>query len=177
MADGYSSFLRIVIELMMKMEKKASMTYDLPGIVLIDEIEAHLHIELQKRVLPFLMTMFPRIQFIVTTHSPFIITSVSNAIVYDLEKKIAVKDMSSYSYKAVIEHYYDINTYSEEINKQFEIYKNFINKDNLSSDEMEQLINAMTYLGQIPVVGVAEELVYSFREMEAKRRKKGNDQA
>jgi len=85
MADGYSSFIHIVLELMMKMENNASLTYDMPGIVFIDEIETHLHVELQKRVLPFLTRMFPRIQFIVTTHSPFVITSTPNAVVYDLE--------------------------------------------------------------------------------------------
>jgi len=175
MADGYSSFLYIVIELIMKMEKTASMTYDMPGIVLIDEIETHLHVELQKRILPFLINMFPRIQFIVTTHSPFVITSVSNAVVYDLEKKIAIEDMSAYSYEAVIEHYYDVNMYSREADKQFEIYNSLVKKDNLSPDEMESLVNAMTYLKQIPA-GAAEELVYSFREMEAQRRLPMNDQ-
>jgi len=175
MADGYSSLLHIITELMMKMENKTSLTYDVPGIVLIDEIETHLHVELQRRVLPFLIRMFPRIQFIVTTHSPFVITSISNAVVYDLEKKIRVTDMSAYSYKAVIEHYYDVNSYSKEANKQFEIYKSLVSKENLSEDEMEQLVNAMTYLKQIPA-GAAEELVYTFREMEEQRRLQLNDQ-
>ena len=40
------------------------------GIVLIDEIDAHLHADLQHEVLPTLMQLFPRVQFIVTTHSP-----------------------------------------------------------------------------------------------------------
>jgi AAA15 family ATPase/GTPase len=44
MADGYSAFLKIVMELMMRMESKASAVYDLQGIVLIDEIETHLHV-------------------------------------------------------------------------------------------------------------------------------------
>jgi len=176
MADGYSAFLHIVMELMMKMENQASMTYDVPGIVFIDEIETHLHIELQKRVLPFLIKMFPRIQFIVTTHSPFIITSISNAVVYDLEKKIAVEDMSAYSYEAVIKHYYDIDMYSIEASKQFDIYKSFINKQTLSPDEMEQFVSAIAYLKQIPA-GAAEELVYAFREMEIARRQKFHDKA
>lgn len=41
------------------------------GIVLIDEIDKHLHISLQKDVLPLLLNMYPKIQFIVTSHSPF----------------------------------------------------------------------------------------------------------
>lgn len=42
------------------------------GIVLIDEIDKHLHIKIQKEVLPQLINLFPNIQFIVSTHSPFV---------------------------------------------------------------------------------------------------------
>jgi len=45
---------------------------NISGIVLIDEVDKHLHIKLQKEVLPKLFQMFPKIQFIVTSHSPFL---------------------------------------------------------------------------------------------------------
>ena len=47
-----------------------------PGIVLIDEIELHLHPSWQQQILPTLQKIFPKIQFIVTTHSPQVISSV-----------------------------------------------------------------------------------------------------
>jgi len=47
-----------------------------PGIVLIDEIELHLHPSWQQQILPTLQTIFPNIQFIVTTHSPQVVSSV-----------------------------------------------------------------------------------------------------
>jgi predicted ATP-dependent endonuclease of OLD family len=87
LADGYNALLKIVIELMLRMETQASGVYDMPGIALIDEIETHLHVELQKKVLPFLTKLFPNIQFIVTTHSPFVIESLKGAVVYDLERQ------------------------------------------------------------------------------------------
>lgn len=43
---------------------------DITGIVVIDEIELHLHSMLQKEVLPKLITLFPKVQFIISTHSP-----------------------------------------------------------------------------------------------------------
>ena len=43
-----------------------------PGIVLIDEIDKHLHIKLQKEIIPQLISLFPNIQFIVSSHSPFL---------------------------------------------------------------------------------------------------------
>lgn len=47
-----------------------------PGIMLIDEIELHLHPSWQQRVIPDLRRAFPNTQFIVTTHSPQVLTSV-----------------------------------------------------------------------------------------------------
>lgn len=57
-----------------------------PGVVLIDEIELHLHPEWQQVILPTLRSVFPRIQFIVTTHSPQVITSVPKECVRILEE-------------------------------------------------------------------------------------------
>ena len=45
---------------------------DITGIVLIDEVDKHLHIKLQKEVLPGLFKLFPDVQFILSSHSPFL---------------------------------------------------------------------------------------------------------
>ena len=45
---------------------------EITGIVLIDEVDKHLHIKLQKEVLPDLFKLFPNVQFIVSSHSPFL---------------------------------------------------------------------------------------------------------
>jgi predicted ATP-binding protein involved in virulence len=47
-----------------------------PGVVLIDELDQHLHPNWQKRVVNDLKTAFPKIQFVATTHSPFIVQSL-----------------------------------------------------------------------------------------------------
>ena len=44
---------------------------NISGIVLIDEIDSHLHSDLLKDVLPNLIKLFPKIQFIMSSHSPF----------------------------------------------------------------------------------------------------------
>lgn len=88
MAAGYAAFLDIFVEILMRFEgDDAVVNYEKPAIVLIDEVETHLHVELQKRALPFLTQMFPNVQFVVSTHSPFVMSSLENAVVYDLEKK------------------------------------------------------------------------------------------
>lgn len=55
------------------------------GIVLIDEIDLHLHPSWQKEIIPALLRAFPRLQFVATTHSPFVIQSLSEGILFDLD--------------------------------------------------------------------------------------------
>ncbi|MFN0199970.1 MAG: AAA family ATPase [Bacteroidia bacterium] len=55
-----------------------------PGVVLIDEIDLHLHPKWQKQIIENLKKVFPKIQFIVTTHSPFIIQSVKKEELHNL---------------------------------------------------------------------------------------------
>lgn len=169
LSDGFAAALEIVVDLMMRMEKYKSKAYDVQGVVLIDEIETHLHISLQKSIMDILTTLFPRIQFIVTTHSPFIINSTKNAIIYDLEKQIRIEDASGYSYEGIVEHYFDTDMYSQEIKDIYENYKKLIDKKERTSEENEHLVDAITYLKQIPPMA-SPQLVYEFREMEEKRR-------
>ena len=75
---------------------------------MIDEIEAHLHLELQKKIMPILTGIFPNIQFIVTTHSPFILNSIENTVIYDLANHMLVntpEGLSNIPYDGIVEGY------------------------------------------------------------------------
>ena len=54
----------------------------IPGLILIDEAENHLHPKWQKVFLNNLLDIFPNLQVIITTHSPFIVSSVENARIF-----------------------------------------------------------------------------------------------
>ncbi len=113
LSDGYSSILSIVTELILRMETHNIEAYDMQGIVLIDEIETHLHIELQKKILPFLTSFFPKIQFIVTTHSPFILSSLPNAVICDLERRTIhtekISNIENYFLNDIISEFFDMD--------------------------------------------------------------------
>lgn len=114
MSMGYAAVFDIIGDLIMRMESKRR--YDLEGLVLIDEIETHLHVDLQKKIVPILTQLFPNIQFILTTHSPFVLNSTANAVVYDLEKKLLVKDgLTDLPYEGVVEGYFDTDLLSAEL--------------------------------------------------------------
>ena len=81
LSDGYKTLLSLVIDLASRMAL-ANPQMENPlhssSIVLIDEVDLHLHPEWQRRVIGDLMTVFTNTQFILTTHSPYIIESVNN---------------------------------------------------------------------------------------------------
>lgn len=171
LADGYSALFHIVTELIMRMENKRIKGYDITGIVLIDEIETHLHIALQKKVLPLLTAFFPGIQFIVSTHSPFVLNSVKNTVIYDLENKTLLEDLSGYSYDGIVESYFENDKYSDLIKEKIARYEKLVNKEKLTDDEEDQLIDLRTYLKNIPPQ-LAPELSIKFKNIEFKRKEK-----
>ena len=72
-------------------------------VVIIDEIENHLHATMQRSVLPNLIAAFPDIQFVVSTHSPLIVGSVQHSNVYALrynESKKVYSDLLDIENKA-----------------------------------------------------------------------------
>lgn len=140
LSDGYSSLIHIISDLILRMDKNWILkeelsVYNAEGIVLIDELETHLHIELQKKILPFLTKFFPRIQFIVTTHSPYILNSVSNAKAYDLEKQMELENLSVYSSEDLAEAYFDADKYSDELKMKLKRYEELVKKEDISEEE------------------------------------------
>jgi len=59
---------------------------DVPGVVLIDEVDAHLHPTWQRRVGLWFREHFPKMQFIVTTHSPLVCQAADVGTVWRLPK-------------------------------------------------------------------------------------------
>jgi energy-coupling factor transporter ATP-binding protein EcfA2 len=96
LSDGYRSVLSLTFELIRQLIRvfnadnvfrqieRGNMIIDLPGVVLIDEIDAHLHPDWQDSIGGWFTTYFPNIQFIVTTHSPLICRAAENGSIWRL---------------------------------------------------------------------------------------------
>ncbi len=165
LSDGYSAILSIVIEIMMRMENKSSRNYNIQGIVFIDEIETHLHIDLQKKILPFLTSFFPKIQFVVTTHSPFVLTSVDNAVIFDLEKQLKLENLSGYSSEAIVESYFESDKYSDILKAQVKRYEWLLNLDNPTMEQKDEIESLRAYFKQLPKF-LAPELQLTINQLE-----------
>lgn len=96
MSDGYRSALSLLFELIRQLVRvygselvfknieKGDMFIDLPGVVLIDEIDAHLHPTWQTRIGQWFLKYFPQLQFIVTTHSPLVCRACEKGSIWKL---------------------------------------------------------------------------------------------
>ena len=80
MSDGYRGTLSLIADIAYRMASlnpaMGERVLETPGIVLIDEVDLHLHPRWQARILEDLVRIFPNVQFIVTTHSPIVVASV-----------------------------------------------------------------------------------------------------
>lgn len=92
MSSGELALLCLFGEIIRQADRINNISYNATGIVLIDEIDKHLHIKLQKEILPSLLQMYPKLQFIVTSHSPFIGLGLAETkdlsfSIYDLDNR------------------------------------------------------------------------------------------
>lgn len=167
LSDGFISILDIVADLILKMQAKGSLTteFNTPGIVLIDEIESHLHLKLQKIILPMLTTLFPNIQFIVTSHSPFVLSSLPNATAYDLEHREPITNLTEYSYQSLTEGYFGVSTDSDYARMRYEQFVALLKKEELSEAERVTARHLFEDYKKIPEAS-SPELVGAYRQLE-----------
>jgi hypothetical protein len=95
-SDGYRSIYALILDIVHSMEEvygvdglfekdcRDHWIINKPGVILIDEIEAHLHPRWQRTICSWFKQRFPRIQFIVTTHSPLIVQEADQGGIYVL---------------------------------------------------------------------------------------------
>lgn len=152
MSDGFKAALNIVADLILRMHKggKLSDVFNQEGIVLIDEIETHLHLSLQKMIMPFLTGVFPNIQFIVTTHSPFVLSSMPNAVAYDLEHQEVISDLTEYSYEALAEGYFGVKTSSSYTEMRLNDFRLLLEKGQWSEADKIKIKNLNEDFKKIP---------------------------
>lgn len=131
--DGLKSIIGWVSDLSLRLEaipwvNRERDIFAQPILLLLDEIDIHLHPHWQRRVLPAIQKLLPNAQIFASTHSPFVVGSVKDAWVYQLPEKgkqterlipAAASDPGK-SYQAVLEEVFGVDKeFGEEIEKLF----------------------------------------------------------
>lgn len=155
---GYQSMLSWIIDLCKRMFD-AYPDSDNPlhegAVVLIDEIDLHLHPKWQREIISYLSASFPNIQFIVTTHSPLVVQSMEDINLYvlhrDEEGKVHVdkSDRSNYSgwtVEEILRETMDLKSgvHSDAYNKLLESFN-----DGLDNNDKEKVNEAYNDLDRI----------------------------
>lgn len=147
LSSGQSAIMSIYADLVMKVQFQNTKPEDLRGIVFIDEIDAHLHVSIQKKIFNFLKESFPSIQFIITTHSPFVIMSVNDTVIYDLSKLEYVNDVSLFSYESVLEGVFDVLPVSLVLEEKIKQLASLIHDKNFDLSTVNSLIQQIKPMG------------------------------
>lgn len=136
LSSGFKAIFNIYANLLVRAQFQEIPPENLIGIAVIDEIDVHLHISLQKKVLPFLIKAFPKVQFIVSTHSPFVITSTDNdTVVYDISSgDFFEEDLSIYSHESIIKELFHVQDENENLKALSDQLVHFIEVETPSHD-------------------------------------------
>ncbi|HHH6405568.1 TPA: AAA family ATPase [Escherichia coli] len=143
LSSGFSSVLSIYADLLVKVELEKLARHEISGIVLIDEIDAHLHVTLQKKVFSFFSSAFPNIQFIITTHSPFVVQSVSDCIIFNLSTLETMYDLSMYSYTSIIKGLLGETSESDTLKEKIKLLESIYNDQQINVLELQKLVGEL----------------------------------
>ena len=96
-----------------------------------------------------------------TTHSPFVLNSAQNAVIYDLEKRMLVENgLTNLPYEGIVEGYFGADRLSQELREKFEKYRELVKKADLTDDDFALAAELEMYLDEIPdylALGLAAE--------------------
>jgi predicted ATP-binding protein involved in virulence len=90
LSDGYRNLLAVVLDFARRLAQAHpnwEKPLEAPGVLLIDEIELHLHPQWQQKIIPNLCAVFPNTQLIMATHSPQVLTTVESRSIFILRDR------------------------------------------------------------------------------------------
>jgi energy-coupling factor transporter ATP-binding protein EcfA2 len=96
----------------------------IPGIVVIDEADLHLHLSLQYRVLPRLIALFPKVQFILSIHAPLVLFGLKESLgldgfeIYELPNGECITPDKYSEFLTAFNIFANTNKFQEEVLKQ-----------------------------------------------------------
>ena len=148
---------------------------DISGIVIIDEVDIHLHAKLQRECLPKLFKKFPKIQFIITSHSPLFLLGMQEAYgaenieIYQLPNGSLVNAEKFSEFQNAYEYLTSTQTYHDEIEKAIAMQSEIaliVTEGSSDWKHMKAAFNALRHEEQY--AEIFDNLIFEFLEYEPK---------
>jgi len=149
---GYRRLFSIVLEIASRWYILNNSDSEPEGTVIIDEIDLHLHPELEQTVISALTSTFPNIQFIVSTHSPLVLTNIKRQegdnrvykMVENSSEPILMDDIYGLDYDSGVSEVMDVVPRTSEIESLIESYL-ILEQDN-EPELMRDILHKLTKL-------------------------------
>lgn len=162
LSDGYKCTISLVADIAYRMavlnpQLLNNVLSETPGIVMIDEVDLHLHPEWQQHVLGDLQEIFPNVQFIVSTHAPAIINTVqgeSLRILKDNQVFGSPDETYGKDVNTIVRAIMEADERPKDIKKMFEMFYSAMDQGDLNEAE-NILFELEKILGQSDVEAVA----------------------
>lgn len=155
MSDGYKNTLSMIGDIAYRMAVLNPMLEDAvlektPGIVLIDEIDRHLHPQWQQTILKDLHAIFPKVQFIVSSHAPAVINSISREQIRILDNgEIYLPSAQTYGRDAnsILREVMKVSERPANIKERMELFNRYMDENNYKEadktlKEIEEIVGA-----------------------------------
>lgn len=154
LSEGFKSTFVWLFDMIIRIAKKGgnlSNAQEITGLVLLDEVDLHLHPSWQRTILPSIETVFPNIHFIVSSHSIFVAQSIKNenliALEWDNDHCVVIdKDTSlERSYSAVAREIFKISSpfsyeTEQKINQFYAMQKKIRRNETVNEEEFVNLV-------------------------------------
>lgn len=179
LSDGIRNTIGLVADLAHRMAQLnpalgESVVEETPGVVLIDELDLHLHPSWQRRIVNDLKRTFPKVQFVATTHSPFIIQSLEEGELRRLHSEdddevVSGEEFVSRSIEDISEIVMEVPNVqrSEKLTEMYEIAQKYYtllqNGRKATDEEVEKLKQQLDEIESLYSDDVA---YYAFLQME-----------
>lgn len=171
LSDGYRCMISLIVDICRRMitlnpHLGAKAIDETSGVVLIDEIDLHLHPKWQKSVVSDLKAIFPKVQFVVTTHSPFIIQSLEKDELVLLSEEVIEPEYVGESIEDIAENVMGVSNpqYSKDKEEMYIAAQQFYKdldavKSPEGMAEVEELLKRLTakYSGDVAYYAFLEQ--------------------
>ncbi len=160
LSGGYKAVLSVVADIAKRMSianPESENPLEEEAVILIDELDLHLHPKWQKTIVEDLKRTFPNCQFIISTHSPFIIQSLSAAELFDISTMHYAAGSGSYngwSIEAIQEQKMGVEPKTAAFNERLEAFSLAMDKENYGKArnlyrELKEMVNPGSHESKI----------------------------
>lgn len=175
LSDGYKTSLAMVMDIAVRMVEAnpyhGSDALMSPGIILIDEIELHLHPSWQQRIIPDLQRTFPNVQFICTTHSPQVLSTVPSECIRTIQDDGRITEPNCKTYgaesKRVLEELMGVSSRPPMLEQEINEFVHLTDSGDWASPRYNELQSyLLNTIGETDPLMINTEIKKQFQELE-----------